>query len=68
MRIGKESHDRLLNKTAQIPLVGHEQDHFLGIDVFHQLHCLVRAADTLVKSFFLYTAERDPKGILSAPL
>ncbi|PWI72921.1 hypothetical protein PCL_09936 [Purpureocillium lilacinum] len=40
VRIGKKSHDRLLNKTAQIPLVGHEQDHFLGIDVFHQLHCL----------------------------
>ncbi|UNI23174.1 hypothetical protein JDV02_009009 [Purpureocillium takamizusanense] len=40
VRIGKESHDQLLNKTTQIPLAGHEEDYFLGIDVFHQLHCL----------------------------
>lgn len=37
-------HDQLLNKTARIPIAGYEQDHFLSLDVFHQLHCLVCAA------------------------
>ncbi|POR37564.1 Uncharacterized protein TPAR_02205 [Tolypocladium paradoxum] len=40
VRIDKASHDRLLNKTARIPLAGYEQDHLVGLDVFHQLHCL----------------------------
>lgn len=38
-QIDKVSARRLLNKTAPIP--GDEEHYIVGLDVFHQLHCLV---------------------------
>ncbi|EGX90076.1 hypothetical protein CCM_06496 [Cordyceps militaris CM01] len=32
--------DRLVNKTEHAPVAGFEKDYVVGLDVFHQLHCL----------------------------
>ncbi|OAA60110.1 hypothetical protein ISF_06121 [Cordyceps fumosorosea ARSEF 2679] len=40
IRIDEEAAGRLVNKTEKIPLVGWENDYMVGLDVFHQLHCL----------------------------
>jgi hypothetical protein len=32
---------RLINKTEKAPVAGYEEDYIVGIDVFHQLYCLV---------------------------
>lgn len=41
MQVDSASHDRLLNKTVHFPVRGYESTYVVGLDVFHQLHCLV---------------------------
>ncbi|KAM3462620.1 hypothetical protein MY5147_007693 [Beauveria neobassiana] len=41
VRIDEESASRLINKTEHAPVIGMEHDYVVGLDVFHQLHCLV---------------------------
>ena len=41
IRIDEEQHSHLINKTEHVPVLGMEEDYILGLDVFHQLHCLV---------------------------
>ncbi|KAM3486851.1 hypothetical protein MY3957_009695 [Beauveria namnaoensis] len=40
LRIGSDQAKRLLNLTEHIARPGMEQDFVIGLDVFHQLHCL----------------------------
>jgi hypothetical protein len=40
MKIDKHSAMQLPNKTQPVP--GDEEHYIVGLDVFHQLHCLVR--------------------------
>ncbi|KAM3519678.1 hypothetical protein NHJ13051_007334 [Beauveria bassiana] len=40
VRIDEESARRLINKTEHAPVIGMEHDYVVGLDVFHQLHCL----------------------------
>ena len=51
-QIDKESARRLPNKTAPIP--GDEEHYIVGLDVFHQLHCLVSI-------LLLHIARRAPQ-------
>lgn len=41
IRIDKDSASRLVNRTEHAPVPGMENDYVIGLDVFHQLHCLV---------------------------
>ncbi|KAG6814715.1 hypothetical protein H0H93_012479, partial [Arthromyces matolae] len=57
-RIGETQASRLVNYTIQIP---HEPSGYLvGIDVFHQLHCLVSVLESPQKHFL----KRSLKNIL----
>ncbi|KAM3430086.1 hypothetical protein NHJ13734_007893 [Beauveria thailandica] len=40
VRIDEDSARRLVNKTEHAPVAGMENDYVVGLDVFHQLHCL----------------------------
>ncbi len=42
IRIDEKSAIRLINRTEHAPVSGSETDYVIGLDVFHQLHCLVR--------------------------
>lgn len=44
VRIDEESANRLINKTEHAPVVGMEHDYVVGLDIFHQLHCLVSSS------------------------
>jgi hypothetical protein len=41
MRVEASAHARFLNKTMRYPVAGYEDNYVVGLDVFHQLHCLV---------------------------
>lgn len=41
IHISDAAHHHLLNNTERVPLVGLENEYMIGLDVFHQLHCLV---------------------------
>ncbi len=41
IRIDEEAASRLINSTEHAPVAGSESDYIVGLDVFHQLHCLV---------------------------
>ena len=41
IRVSEKEHGRLINKTEHVAIPGLEQDYVTGLDVFHQLHCLV---------------------------
>jgi len=40
IHISASEHALLLNKTERIPIPGLESQYLMGVDVFHQLHCL----------------------------
>ncbi|KAI0862664.1 hypothetical protein F4860DRAFT_512633 [Xylaria cubensis] len=40
IRITKDEYDQLINKTERVPIEGYEDDYMVGVDAFHQLHCL----------------------------
>ncbi|KAJ4147382.1 hypothetical protein LMH87_001904 [Akanthomyces muscarius] len=40
IRIDEKSAIRLINRTEHAPVSGSETDYVIGLDVFHQLHCL----------------------------
>ncbi|KAK4445587.1 hypothetical protein QBC34DRAFT_497503 [Podospora aff. communis PSN243] len=40
LRLSEQDHDKLINKTEHIPVAGYENERLVGLDVFHQLHCL----------------------------
>ncbi|KAF2245941.1 hypothetical protein BU26DRAFT_607235 [Trematosphaeria pertusa] len=48
VRVPKTEAHRLPNKTAHLTVDGWEEDYMVGIDVFHQLHCL----NVLRRSFY----------------
>jgi len=48
MHIEPDSHSHLLNKTVHFPVHGYEGTYAVGLDVFHQLHCL----NTIRKAFY----------------
>lgn len=43
LHVDQDAGNRLLNKSVKAPVVGYENDLMVGLDVFHQLHCLVGA-------------------------
>ncbi|KAF1365565.1 hypothetical protein EJ07DRAFT_95628, partial [Lizonia empirigonia] len=47
--ISSEENSLLYNQSIHVPIVGFEDKHMIGLDVFHRLHCL----DTIRKSFYL---------------
>ncbi|KAF3018919.1 hypothetical protein E8E14_010684 [Neopestalotiopsis sp. 37M] len=47
-RVEASAHAQFLNKTMRYPVAGYEDDYVVGLDVFHQLHCLNR----LRKAFY----------------
>jgi hypothetical protein len=64
--IPDEAAQRLLNKTERVPVPGYEKEYMVGLDVFHQLHCLVSRTQ-LVAHFILtivYEIEPATNGIL----
>ncbi|TQW01129.1 tat pathway signal sequence [Cordyceps javanica] len=40
IRIDEQAAGSLLNRTEHAPVVGIQHDYVVGLDVFHQLHCL----------------------------
>lgn len=40
VHISSLEHETLVNKTERIPLPGFQSEYLMGVDVFHQLHCL----------------------------
>ncbi|EOA80854.1 uncharacterized protein SETTUDRAFT_100702, partial [Exserohilum turcica Et28A] len=48
VQISPKENSMLYNQSINVPIVGFEDKHMIGLDVFHQLHCL----DTLRKSFY----------------
>jgi hypothetical protein len=40
LHIDEEAGNRLLNQSVRVPVIGYENDFLVGLDVFHQLHCL----------------------------
>lgn len=41
IRIEESAAEKLINKTEHIAAAGFESDYRVGLEVFHQLHCLV---------------------------
>ena len=41
LHIDEESNDRIPKKSEHVPVRGYENEYLVGLDVFHQLHCLV---------------------------
>lgn len=41
IRIAEDSARKLINSTEHAPISGFEKEYVVGLDVFHQLHCLV---------------------------
>ncbi|EMD85874.1 hypothetical protein COCC4DRAFT_209332 [Bipolaris maydis ATCC 48331] len=48
IQISSEENSMLYNPSIHVPMVGLEDQYMIGLDVFHQLHCL----DTIRKSFY----------------
>lgn len=42
IRIDESAANRLVNSTERMAQAGREHDYQVGLDVFHQLHCLVK--------------------------
>ncbi len=55
IRIDKAEHQLMPNKTERIPIPGQESEYRIGIDVFHQLHCLVGKSPLLALHISFYS-------------
>jgi hypothetical protein len=41
LHVDSKMHDQIAAKSEHIPIPGFEGEYMIGLDVFHQLHCLV---------------------------
>jgi hypothetical protein len=58
-------HDRLETKSERIAIPGLENEYMVGLDVFHQLHCLVSFSESRQKEKWLtQETEYNSKSIL----
>lgn len=48
IHVDEDAGSRLLNTSIKAPVVGSENDLMVGLDVFHQLHCLVGARSKML--------------------
>src|ERR1700761_5190594 len=66
LHVDAKMHDQLAAKSELIAMPGLESEYLVGLDVFHQLHCLVSFEDPKADNKSLtQKIEYNSKGVLS---